>query len=159
MIFITLGSQKFQFDRLLKEVDNLIEKKCIKEEVFAQIGNSTYIPKNYEYSKFLDRDQFTEYMGKADKVITHGGTGAIVTAIKNDKKTIAIARLKEFKEHVDDHQLQIVKQFKEMKLIESIDFIEELDMKIKEIEFMKFRKYESNTVNIIESIESFIDSI
>lgn len=29
MIFITLGSQKFQFDRLLKAIDDLIEKGVI----------------------------------------------------------------------------------------------------------------------------------
>ena len=31
MIFITLGSQKFQFDRLLKEVDRLIADGVIQE--------------------------------------------------------------------------------------------------------------------------------
>ena len=40
MIFITLGSQKFQFNRLLKTVDELVERGIIKEEVFAQIGFS-----------------------------------------------------------------------------------------------------------------------
>ena len=40
MIFITLGSQKFQFNRLLKTVDELVERGIIKEEVFAQIGYS-----------------------------------------------------------------------------------------------------------------------
>lgn len=35
MIFITLGSQKFQFNRLLKAIDKLIEQGKIKEEVFA----------------------------------------------------------------------------------------------------------------------------
>ncbi len=47
MIFITLGSQKFQFNRLLKKIDNLIEIGVIQEEVFAQIGYSNYKPKNY----------------------------------------------------------------------------------------------------------------
>ena len=42
MIFITLGSQKFQFDRLLKEVDRLIADGVIQEKVFAQIGASEY---------------------------------------------------------------------------------------------------------------------
>ena len=46
MIFITVGSQKFQFNRLLEQIDLLIENKIIKEEVFAQIGSSDYIPKN-----------------------------------------------------------------------------------------------------------------
>lgn len=49
-IFITLGSQKFQFNRLLKAVDELCENKEEKErEIFAQIGYSTYKPKHFEY--------------------------------------------------------------------------------------------------------------
>ena len=50
MIFITLGSQKFQFDRLLKEVDRLIADGVIQEKVFAQIGASEYLPQNYTLS-------------------------------------------------------------------------------------------------------------
>lgn len=49
MIFITLGSQKFQFNRLLQAVDQLIEKSVIEDEVFAQIGYSDYQPKHYAY--------------------------------------------------------------------------------------------------------------
>ena len=57
-IFITLGSQKFQFNRLLKAVDELCEKGTIDaEDVFAQIGYSDYLPKNFSYKKFLDRDE------------------------------------------------------------------------------------------------------
>ena len=55
MIFVTLGSQKFQFNRLLIEIDRLIEEKKITEEVFAQIGYSDYKPRNYEYKEFLER--------------------------------------------------------------------------------------------------------
>lgn len=57
-IFITLGSQKFQFNRLLKAVDELCEKGTVDaEDVFAQIGYSDYLPKNFSYKKFLDRSE------------------------------------------------------------------------------------------------------
>ena len=81
MIFITLGSQKFQFNRLLKAVDEL----KTDEEIYAQIGYSDYKPINYKYKEFLDRDEFSEVMNKADIVITHGGTGAIIGAVKKGK--------------------------------------------------------------------------
>ena len=59
-IFITLGSQKFQFNRLLIAVDKLCEKKIIcGEDVFAQIGYSDYVPQNYRYNNFLDREEFS----------------------------------------------------------------------------------------------------
>lgn len=52
-IFITLGSQKFQFNRLLKAVDELCEKGTVDaEDVFAQIGYSDYLPKNFSYASF-----------------------------------------------------------------------------------------------------------
>ena len=96
MIFITLGSQKFQFNRLLKALDDLVEEGAIQEEVFAQIGYSDYKPRNYEFKEFLDRDEFAEMEGKAEIVITHGGTGAIIGAVKKGKKVIAVPRLAKY---------------------------------------------------------------
>ena len=159
MIFVTLGSQKFQFNRLLTEIDKLIEEGNIEEEVFAQIGYSDYKPKNYKYKEFLDRDEFSSVMKKCDKVITHGGTGAIISAIKQGKKVIAIPRLKKFDEHVDDHQLQIVEEFKKMNFIETTIDVKYLNELLNRLEEFNPRSYISNTRNIVESIVNFIDAI
>ena len=151
MIFVTLGSQKFQFNRLLIELDKLVEEKKICNDIFAQIGYSDYKPKNYEFKEFLDREQFAEFMDKCDTVITHGGTGAIVGAVKRDKKVIAVPRLAKFGEHVDDHQLQIIDQFTNMNFIVGVKDTNEL------LKTMKFKKYISNTENIINEIEKYIN--
>lgn len=159
MIFITLGSQKFQFDRLLKKIDELIEDGTIKDEVFAQIGYSDYNPINYEYKEFLNRDEFLETMKKCNVVITHGGTGAIIGAIKNKKSVIAVPRLAKYEEHVDDHQIQIIKQFDEMDIISPCYNIDELEKCINEIDRFNGKEYVSNTKKIINSIEEFLDEI
>lgn len=156
MIFVTLGSQKFQFNRLLKEIDKIIEDGTINEEVFAQTGYSDYIPKNYKYKSFLDRDEFKEIMTKCDKVITHGGTGAIIGAVKQGKKVIAVPRLKKYGEHVDDHQIEIVNQFSSMNLISKVDNVSMLLNVLEETEVKKFNTYCSNTQKIISSIDDFI---
>lgn len=156
MIFVTVGSQKFQFNRLLKEIDKLIEEKNITEEVFAQIGYSDYSPKNYKYKSFLDRNEFTNIMSKCDKVITHGGTGAIIGAVKNEKKVIAVPRLSKYGEHVDDHQLQIIGEFEKMNFIYPIYEIEELGASIRYVDEKKFKQYISNTKRIINSIEQYL---
>lgn len=158
MIFITLGSQKFQFNRLLIEIDRMVEDNKITEKVFAQIGYSDYQPKNYEYKKFLDRDEFKGLMDKCDKVITHGGTGAIVGAVKARKKVIAVPRLSQYGEHVDDHQLQIIEQFREMNLIIGVNEIDEIEKSLQILSDTEFKTYESNTKNIINEIEQFIHS-
>lgn len=156
MIFVTLGSQKFQFNRLLKEIDDLVENNFITEEIFAQIGYSDYRPEHYEFKEFLNRDEFKKYSEKADLVITHGGTGAIIGALKQGKKVIAIPRLVEYGEHVDNHQLQLIKQFEESKLIYACNELGNLKDAIKSIEMMTFEIYKSNTKNILDSIEKFI---
>ena len=155
MIFVTLGSQKFQFDRLLQAVDEL----KTDEEIFAQIGYSNYKPQNYEYKKFLDRDEFENVMDKADIVITHGGTGAIIGAVKKGKKVIAVPRLKKYGEHVDDHQLQLVEQFKDLNLICACKNVDKLDEAVKIVQRTKYSCYQSNTFNIIQNIDNYIKDI
>lgn len=159
MVFITVGSQKFQFNRLLKAVDELIEKKNISEEVFAQIGTSDYIPKNYNYKNFLNRDEFAEFSRKAEVIITHGGTGAIIGAVKKGKRVIAVPRLAEYGEHVDNHQIQLLKEFDQMNLISVCYDLEKLGTIFSEIRNIKFEKYESNTKNILDNIEKYIVSL
>lgn len=156
MIFVTLGSQKFQFNRLLIEIDRLVDEGKINEEVFAQIGYSDYKPKNYEYKEFLDRDEFTNIMLMCNKVITHGGTGAIIGAIKNGKKVIAVPRLAKFNEHVDDHQLQIITEFNEMNLIKGVNEVNEIYEALQKLKVIEFKEYVSNTKKIINEIEKFI---
>lgn len=156
-IFITLGSQMFQFDRLLKAVDELCERGTVEaEDVFAQIGYSDYLPKNFNYKKFLDRNEFSREMGKADIVITHGGTGAIIGAVKKGKKVIAVPRLAKYGEHVDDHQLQLIKQFDDLNLICPCYDTNKLEIALDIIQQTKYNSYKSNTINIINSIEEYI---
>lgn len=157
MIFITLGSQKFQFNRLLQAVDELINKGKITEEVFAQIGYSDYRPRNYKYKEFLDRDEFAEQERKCEILITHGGTGAIIGAVKMGKKVIAVPRLARYGEHVDDHQLQLIEQFKSQNLICGLNDCDELEDGLKYVKEHEFNSYQSNTETIIDSIESFIE--
>ena len=157
MIFITLGSQKFQFDRLLRKVDELIENGTINEQVFAQTGHSTYVPKYFKTEAFMDRDAFAATMEKADTVITHAGTGAIIGAVKKGKKTIAVPRLAKFGEHVDDHQLQIVEQFTEMDLLEPCWDTEDLAQAYSAAMEKTYTPYVSNTHTIIADIEEYLE--
>ena len=96
MILVTLGTQKFQFNRLLKKIDEMIESGLIKEEVIAQTGFSTYIPKNYEYKDFFDKDEFKNIIEKTDIVITHSGVGTIIKSLGFNKPVIEESFAKKF---------------------------------------------------------------
>lgn len=156
MILVTLGSQKFQFDRLLQAIDCLVKDGRINEKVFAQIGYSDYIPQNYEYKKFLDREEFEKLQDDADIIVTHAGTGAIIGSVKKGKRVVAVPRLAKYGEHVDDHQLQIVEQFVEMGFICGCQDCDKLDEAIAEAGKMTVKPYISNTERYIASIEEFI---
>lgn len=158
MIFITVGSQKFQFNRLLIEIDKLIEDKIINDSVFAQIGVSDYKPKNYEYTDFTTQDEFAKKIDEADLIITHGGTGVIVNALKKNKKIIAIPRISRYGEHVDNHQIQLIDEFKKMNFIEAVYEIDDMKEAIKNVKKNEYNKYISNTQQIIQSIQEFIES-
>ena len=93
MIFITTGSRSFQFNRLLEAVDKAIEKGDISDEVFAQVGSSNYKTKHYKSVGFLNHEDFNERMNNCDIVLTHGGTGVIVNAVKMGKRVVAVPRL------------------------------------------------------------------
>ncbi|OSY02776.1 PssE/Cps14G family polysaccharide biosynthesis glycosyltransferase [Bacillus mycoides] len=157
MIFITVGSQKFQFDRLLKEIDRLIEEKQVSsEDVFAQIGYSTYEPRFYSYQNFLNKEEFLNLIDKSEIIVTHGGTGSIINGVKKEKKVIGIPRMVEHGEHVDNHQFEIIEQFKNSNLIYGVFDVSEIENALKSVKDMKFRKYESNIENIIGVLENFL---
>lgn len=157
MIFITVGSQKFQFNRLLEAVDKLAGDGTIREPVFAQTGYSDYKPKYYDFTAFLDQDEFARKMDKAEIVITHGGTGAIIGAVKKGKKVIAVPRLARYGEHVDDHQLQLVGQFHALGLICQCDDTENIGQALETVRKTEYQTYKSDTQAIIQSIEDFLN--
>lgn len=156
MIFVTTGSQKFQFNRLLVKLDELVSNGVICEEVYAQIGASDYEPRHYAYTAFMDREAFAEKMRECDIVITHGGTGVIISAVKQGKRVIAVPRLARYGEHVDDHQVQLLKQFDGMNLICACYELGKLEQYIRDIRQMHFEPYVSNTDTIIRDIEAYL---
>lgn len=159
MIFISLGTQKFQFNRLLKYIDEKIKSQEISEEVFAQIGYSTYIPQNYRYKEFLDKKEIESIIEESDLLITHAGVGTIIAAMKHEKPIIVVPRLSRFEEHVDDHQLQIAEAFSSKNIIISNgEKMEDLIDNINKAKQFKFEKYISSNKKIQSIIEKFIKS-
>ena len=109
MIFVTVGSEKFPFDRLIRILDDAVRAGRIKKDIFAQIGNSVYVPSSFEYCDFLTFRDIIAFIDKSDMVITHAGVGSILLCLKLGKTPIIFPRLSAFGEHLDDHQLELSK--------------------------------------------------
>ena len=153
MIFVTLGTQDKQFKRLLEAV----EKLETDEKIIAQIGSTVYESNKMEMHKYMNNDEFLKYMTEARIIITHAGVGTIIQGLKLNKKMIVAARKKEFKEHVNDHQEQILKTFAKDGYILALDNFDDLPELI-EKEFTP-KKYKSNRNNFIISLKKEINNL
>ena len=157
MIFVTLGTQDKDFSRLLKAIDKEIEKGTIKEKVIVQAGHTKYESKNMEIFDLIPTDEFNEIIEKCDLIITHGGVGNILSAIKKNKPVIAAARLKKFKEHTNDHQKQIIGEFSKQGYILELRDFGKVGKMIEKAKTFKAKKFKSNTKNMIKLIEDYIE--
>ena len=92
MIFVTVGTEKFPFDRLIRYVDRYLDSGRILEDVFAQIGCSKYKPCNFQYCDFMEYHEMTEQIRLARVVITHAGIGSYLTCLNLNKVPIIFPR-------------------------------------------------------------------
>lgn len=106
MIFVTVGSRNYPFDRLFKKLDELYEDGILIDKMFAQIGTSAYRPKHYEYQDFISPEEFRQKVKEANILVSHGASGSIMTALNAGKKVITVTRLAKYGEHINDHQIQ-----------------------------------------------------
>lgn len=157
MIFVTLGSQKFPMDRLLIELDRLVELRRINEEVFAQTGYCRYKPSQFESCQFLDREEFDRSIERCDLLITHAGSGAIMSGLKRRKRVITVPRLKAFGEHVDNHQKELAGVLAEKGYLIMIEDMNTLTDAIQQARTSCFEIYESSTKKIVDIVRNFIE--
>ena len=158
MIFVTLGTQKFQFNRLLRMMVDLIENKKIHERVFAQIGNSDYLPQYYEYCNFLSNNDYEEYIKNCDILVSHSGVGTIMTGLKYRRKIIVVPRLSKYGEHIDDHQTQIAQSFSKLNYVLMYsDEDNNMEQLIVDATTKHFSNYSSCRNQVIDTIRQYID--
>lgn len=156
MIFVCVGSRDYQFNRLLEKIDQLVEAGEITDRVFAQIGQSEYEPKNYEWKRFLDRDEFASYQSEATLIISHAGTGALIGALKKEKQVIAVPRLSKYGEHIDDHQTQISGVLSEEGYLREVLDMEQLGETVRLAYTDPIVKRYNRPSNIIALIDEFL---
>jgi UDP-N-acetylglucosamine transferase subunit ALG13 len=156
MVFVTLGTQDKKFPRILDMVSACIDLGIIKEEVIVQAGSTKYSSNKMQIYDYLTPTKMQEYLTKCSYLITHGGVGTIIDGLNNHKKIIAVARLKKYGEHVNDHQLEIIQEFTKLGLV--IDGTNDLKTAINKLTTFKPQKYQSNQTNFINLITNYIDN-
>lgn len=100
MILVTVGTSRF--DALVEEVDRLVGERLLHENVVAQIGKGSYVPRYIRYFRFM-RFLSGAYE-KASLVVSAGGAG---TTIECAQKGIPLVVV-ENKSLMEGHQAQLI---------------------------------------------------
>ena len=158
MIFLTVGTQ-FPFDRFIRAVDNIFDQGLIDEEIFAQIGETSYKPRNFESVASLEKKVFDECFKKASSVMSHAGVGTITVALKNHKPLLVMPRMKRYKEHVNDHQVATAKKFEELGHILAVYDVKDLPNGIRKLKNFIPRERKANPDAIADRIRRFLNSL
>ena len=99
MVLVLLGTNPYDFRRLIEAIDTYAESS--EDRVEVQLGNSTTLPKHATYFRFMSHSEIERKIRDARIVVTHGGYGSIYECLKLKKKVIAVPRLKEEGEALD----------------------------------------------------------
>lgn len=157
MILVTIGTQKQSFKRLFDYINEL----NIDEKIIIQGGKSKYCftSPNVEFHDFFSQDEMDSKIDEARIIITHGGGGTIFKALEKGKKVIIVPRLKEYKEHINDHQLEVTRYVVENNYALTALTKQQLEESINTIDDYKFSRYKNNKEKFTLDIEKEINSL
>jgi UDP-N-acetylglucosamine transferase subunit ALG13 len=110
LLFATVGAT-LPFDRLVDTVAALKAKGEIPEQVIVQTGVGGHRPAGLDVVETLPFEKVQALLKDAAIVVCHGGTGSLITALRQGCQVISMPRLAELGEHYDDHQAQITEAF------------------------------------------------
>ena len=129
LIFATVGAT-LPYPRLSEAVAALKRSGRIKHRVVLQTGVGGRVPgedpEGLTQVETLPFEEITALLRDADIVITHGGTGSLITALREGCHVIAMPRRFSLGEHYDDHQEQIVKAFVARGLLQEADAADDI---------------------------------
>ena len=109
MILVTVGTD-LPFDRLVRAVDTWAGETG-RQDIMAQIGETSWRPKYIRWHKFFEPREFRDYFSNAHAVVSHAGMGTILSALQFGKPILIMPRLAALQEHRNEHQLATARHF------------------------------------------------
>ncbi len=110
MIFVTVGTEKYPFNRLMGWLQIFIQEGLIKpdeEQLVVQYGSCTVLPLGAKVYSVVPAARFKDLLSQARVVISHCGEGSIDVLRQMQRPYILVPRSFKFNEHVDDHQVEL----------------------------------------------------
>lgn len=151
-----MGSHTQGFSRLVEEMDRIAPQ--LNEQVTTQIGFTRFTPRNTQYFKFVDEETMDKLMDEASLIVTHGGAASVMKAVFRGKPTVVVPRLRRFREHIDNHQLELAEALSERGSVITVENIADLKQAIEKARNMRFSTTEPKS-ELIEVLRSHIARI
>jgi len=156
-LFVALGTQKFPFDRLINNLEKLVESGFIDaSEVLVQLNDNSYKSSIIPIVNMLPYSEFNKCIHNATYVIVHGGVNSIISCMKMGRSFIIWPRRLQFNEHVDDHQIEIAMLMKNKFNVLVYDEDKNLSELLKESLIHNYDSWKSSNHELLIDIENFL---
>lgn len=157
-LFAILGTQKFPFNRLIKALDELVEKGIyLPGEICIQSAYYDYVPQKTKYCKLLPPAEFISLIKETPVIITHAGVNSILTCMQQNKHFLIVPRLKQYGEHVDNHQNEIAQVMKEQFNVLVLEDITNLTDYIQMASTHVYRPWKHNNKELLASLIEYLE--
>lgn len=152
MILVTCGTQTQPFPRLFEAVENV----NVDQAIIMQLGHTKFNTKHQHYDF---SPNFSDDYDQAQVIITHGGVGSIMPGLLAHKIVIVMPRLAKYREHVDDHQLEITNKLQKEGYIYVINDSNELQSLLDNLDNLQPKIYESNNANFNQQFIEIVNKL
>ena len=105
MIFVTVGTHTSGFERLVRAMDEVAGE--LDEPVAIQCGSTNWKPLHAQWFEFASADHIAYHIARCRVVVAHAAAGTTMQAIAAGKPLVLVPRLRQFREMMDDHQLEL----------------------------------------------------
>lgn len=158
IIFVTLGTRKEQFKRLLEYLNELAKQGLVKDKVIVQAGYTEYKSQHLTTFGFCSPEEIDNYIANSKYVITQESAGIATKCLKFNKKFIVVPRDYKYNELPTESDMNEDLQYKLEKLgyTKVATNLEELKKAIEKLEEIEVGFEFDNTL-AIETLKSVIE--
>ncbi len=107
MIYVTIGTMHLGFPRLIRKVDEIAD--ATGEKIIVQTGLDEELPEHCDHFDLKPREEVEAIQREARVIVAHAGIGSVIDALKAGRPLVVVPRLKKFREHNNDHQLDLAR--------------------------------------------------
>jgi UDP-N-acetylglucosamine transferase subunit ALG13 len=155
MIFVLFGTNPYEFIRLAKAVEKLAEQTT--ERIVVQLGNTTCKLKGTESFDFAPRERIKELIAESSLVISQGGFGSMIDAIRAHKPLVAVPRGRREAKDGGSGQAELVRKFETLGYLIGVYDIEDLAESVSRVKNHAQRSPPESTIP--EIVHQFVDEV